>query len=322
VRTWQTTLEVRRITRSPVLVFRKDELVIGWGEGGDFAVLTADDRHAVLHVDDGGEAWITPVSERGTWIDGRQLTGPTRFDLDAQLTVAERRLEIGESIVSLAAAPTRSPAVHSRWQLEIQQAEADPPQTHVFARPRIAIGAGGTSDLLLPGEDVASPHCELRIDAEGRVEVADLGSQLGTCIDGRALAAPAPLSPGAELGVAEYVIRLVEPPRALEVPSWQLTFDIQARGGEKETRVFRKDQIWIGRTSVNDIALGTGNCSRRHCFVAVRPDGVAVVVDGQSTNGTWLNGRKVTPSAPMRPGDSIYVGNYSITLARDPERLG
>src|SRR6185295_14199371 len=215
VTVWRTALEVRRITQSPVLVFRKDELVIGWGDDADVAVLTADDRHASLRVDDAGQAWVAPLSERGTWIDGRRITGPTRFDVEDQLAVAEDRLAIGESIVALAAAPTRSPVAHSRWQIELVQREASPPQVQTFAQARIAVGSTAAADLVLPGEDVSAPHCELRIDGDGRIEVADLGSQLGTCLNGRAIAGAAPLAPGDELAVAEYVIRLVERPQAI-----------------------------------------------------------------------------------------------------------
>jgi pSer/pThr/pTyr-binding forkhead associated (FHA) protein len=210
------------------------------------------------------------------------------------------------------------------WQttLEVRRL-AGSPEVHAFQRPRIAIGAAGAADLLLPGDAVSSPHCELRIDAEGRIEVADLGSRLGTRVNGRALTAPAPLAPGDELAVADYAIRLVEPPRALEAPAWQLTFDVEPRGGgARETKVFRQDQVWIGRGRTNDIALPKGNASRRHCYVAVRPDGVAVVVDSGSTNGTFVNGRLAVGPTPLSAGDKIYVGDHLVTLARPPERIG
>jgi pSer/pThr/pTyr-binding forkhead associated (FHA) protein len=124
--------------------------------------------------------------------------------------------------------------------------------------------------------------------------------------------------------VGGYAIRLAGPPRALDAPSWQLIFEIEPRGGaaERQTRVFRRDHVWIGRGSACDISLPRSNASRRHCYVTVRPDGAAFVADGGSTNGTWLNGERISGPTPLAAGDKIYVGNYHISLARPPERIG
>lgn len=216
------------------------------------------------------------------------------------------------------------------WEitLEVRRAATDaiaavqPPELHKFQRPRIAIGAGGTADLQLPGDGVSTPHCELLLDDSGGVRVADLGSRLGTLVNGRPLTEPAPISPDDEIGVPGYSIRLTRPARSLDAPGWQLTFEIERRGGERTTKVLRQDHVWIGRASACDISLPNSNVARRHCYVAVRPEGVAYVADSMSTNGTYLNGSRVGPATPLRVGDKIYVGDFLISLTRPPERIG
>lgn len=108
-----------------------------------------------------------------------------------------------------------------------------------------------------------------------------------------------------------------------DAPTWQLTFEIASRhaSGEPRTQVLRKDRVWIGRTSECDISLPRSNASRRHCYVIVRPDGVALVGDSMSTNGTYLNGYRVAEPTQIGVGDKIYVGDYVISLARPPERI-
>ena len=62
----------------------------------------------------------------------------------------------------------------------------------------------------------------------------------------------------------------------------------------------------IGRLPECAVVLDDTNISRRHAQVAL-DDGAVVVTDLGSTNGTFVNGRRVT-RATVRPGDEITVG--------------
>src|SRR5580693_2353253 len=62
----------------------------------------------------------------------------------------------------------------------------------------------------------------------------------------------------------------------------------------------------IGRLPECAVVLGDTNISRRHAQVAM-DDGAVVVSDLGSTNGTFVNGRRIT-RATVRPGDEITVG--------------
>ena len=63
----------------------------------------------------------------------------------------------------------------------------------------------------------------------------------------------------------------------------------------------------IGREGC-DVLLPDPEVSRRHAVVRVA-DGVASVEDVGSTNGTWLNGRRVEGRAELRAGDELRLGN-------------
>jgi hypothetical protein len=63
----------------------------------------------------------------------------------------------------------------------------------------------------------------------------------------------------------------------------------------------------IGREVGNTIHLGTDNTvSRRHARILKQGDGW-VIRDEGSSNGTWVNGVRVTEH-PLRPGDEIQIG--------------
>ncbi len=69
----------------------------------------------------------------------------------------------------------------------------------------------------------------------------------------------------------------------------------------------------IGRSRQCDVVVSDPNVSRQHA--EVRPRGGSwVVSDMGSTNGSSLNGRKLSGPEVLKPGDEIEVGTSSITF--------
>lgn len=87
---------------------------------------------------------------------------------------------------------------------------------------------------------------------------------------------------------------------------------VQARN---ETRSFEFDQpvITIGRSDVNDIVLPTAKVSKRHARIEATATGL-LITDLKSTNGTYLNGRKVLAPSAMSDDDRMHVGEFILTV--------
>src|SRR4051794_41266274 len=92
---------------------------------------------------------------------------------------------------------------------------------------------------------------------------------------------------------------------------------ITEKGGEPKALSFDKDEISIGRVTGNDIVLPKGNVSKRHSKIVIR-DGLLEVSDLKSTNGTYVNGRKIAEPMGVTTSDKIYVGDFMIILEGDP----
>jgi DNA-binding CsgD family transcriptional regulator len=63
----------------------------------------------------------------------------------------------------------------------------------------------------------------------------------------------------------------------------------------------------IGRTSSGVVALEDDGVSRRHAKVQVSLDGMATLFDLESTNGTFVNGARISRIG-LREGDRIQIG--------------
>jgi pSer/pThr/pTyr-binding forkhead associated (FHA) protein len=82
----------------------------------------------------------------------------------------------------------------------------------------------------------------------------------------------------------------------------------------KETAVSHTAAVTVGRLSDNTIVIDNSAVSSRHIRIA-REGPQFVVEDLESTNGTFVNGDKITKRA-LRHGDTILVGKHKIFFDR------
>lgn len=94
---------------------------------------------------------------------------------------------------------------------------------------------------------------------------------------------------------------------------------VTEKGGNEQHLDFDKSEITIGRVKGNDIVLSKGNVSKRHARIVLK-DGKYIVVDLKSTNGTYVNGRKITSPLVVKQTDKIYIGDFILNIDdKEPE---
>ena len=70
----------------------------------------------------------------------------------------------------------------------------------------------------------------------------------------------------------------------------------------------RTQRVTIGTAPGNDLLLNEPTASRRHAALERRA-GRWQVIDLGSTNGTYINGRRITAPSPLQRGDELRFGN-------------
>jgi len=70
----------------------------------------------------------------------------------------------------------------------------------------------------------------------------------------------------------------------------------------------------IGRFPSNDIVLRDDPVSRRHCVILVHATGGCELHDTASTNGTFVNGKRVCGPVQLESGDLVQVWKRSFFL--------
>ncbi|MEM9881994.1 MAG: FHA domain-containing protein [Planctomycetota bacterium] len=85
--------------------------------------------------------------------------------------------------------------------------------------------------------------------------------------------------------------------------------------GKPETYHVPGTGAWVIGRDRGDLVLTDSRVSRRHAEVSVQ-NGVFVIRDLGSSNGTWVNGRRVAGLAELEQGDRIQVGRVTLLVGQ------
>src|SRR6266478_7592692 len=91
------------------------------------------------------------------------------------------------------------------------------------------------------------------------------------------------------------------------------------KGGATQRLDFECEEITIGRVDENDICLPKGNISKKHTKIVVK-DGKIIVLDLKSTNGTFVNGKKLAGPQVISPDDKVFIGDFILNV--EPPDIG
>jgi serine/threonine protein kinase len=83
-----------------------------------------------------------------------------------------------------------------------------------------------------------------------------------------------------------------------------------------------RGQVTIGRSADNDIVLPVSQVSRQHASIQCSREGCRIV-DGGSTNGTFVNGFRLLAENPwpLQPGDQLAIGPVKLLVVLPAGRI-
>jgi len=92
--------------------------------------------------------------------------------------------------------------------------------------------------------------------------------------------------------------------------------EVQSNEGFPRRVLLNRPRLVIGRSEESDVFLPDTLLSRRHAEIEQRSDGF-YLIDLGSTNGTFLNGARVTGEQRLRHGDLIAVGDSKLVFSEN-----
>ncbi len=172
---------------------------------------------------------------------------------------------------------------------------------------KYVMGSDGGCDIRVAGEDVSANHAEFHVNGDS-VELVNLVGGAALTVNGRAISGAATLNPGdvVQLGGDEFV--LLDPKASkgdpVNLTSANSGWALKALNTALADKHFPLEGLQtIGRSQECDVSLGVVHLSRKHAKVTVTDRGLQVQ-DLNSSNGTYINGKKVNQAIAIA-GDEI-----------------
>ncbi|HEU4869544.1 MAG TPA: FHA domain-containing protein [Pyrinomonadaceae bacterium] len=111
------------------------------------------------------------------------------------------------------------------------------------------------------------------------------------------------------------------PSGAPTMPDIQVVARITQPNGTREVPLIFKPggkRLNVGRASDNELTLNDGSVSKIHAALLMTAEGTLLVADTGSTNGTYINGRRITygESRQIEEGDVIGFGDVEVRLRK------
>jgi pSer/pThr/pTyr-binding forkhead associated (FHA) protein len=230
---------------------------------------------------------------------------------------------------------------------------------YAIAGASLVFGRDASCDVVVPGKDVSRRHAEIMQTPKGylivdsstngtsvndarvegqrllaRADVITIGEekfrfyadtaapppenpQPGPAASAPSAAAPLPPTKGPSL--RETVHGVPAAPR----PAGAALANFLVRGGAlKGQRLGVKTPVVnIGRADYNDLVLPDESVSTAHAKLQ-RREGVWVLVDLDSTNGTFIDGDQIKGEAPLVPGATVRFGDVLLVFEPTDEGVG
>ncbi len=142
----------------------------------------------------------------------------------------------------------------------------------------------------------------------------------------RAAGAPGPVAPpagaGDRLRHTVHGMEAAVPPGARPPASGPLASFLVRSGVLTGQRLAVKTPIVnVGRADYNDVVVPDPSVSTSHAKLQ-RREGVWVLVDLDSTNGTFVDGERVKGEAPLAPGAMVRLGDVQLVFEPTDDALG
>jgi pSer/pThr/pTyr-binding forkhead associated (FHA) protein len=173
-----------------------------------------------------------------------------------------------------------------------------------ISESRITLGRAADADISVPGNsDISRFHAQIEFTPDGP-RLKDMNSLNGTYVNGQQVPREGiMLKPGDKIQLAkggpEFTFGEQYSPgayrqHALEFNGQNLPID--------------KAKVVLGRGTDADIKFAGDNVSRNHAELEFTADG-PMLRDKGSTNGTYVNGERITGDVKLKPGDRIRIGD-------------
>lgn len=163
----------------------------------------------------------------------------------------------------------------------------------------IKIGRGKNNDVVINDAVVSTSHAIISVSDFGEISIEDLNSKNGTFVNGKRIT-KAVLTSSSIVVLGNHSI------------DWKQIVQTAKNKPAKSPISFPHDVVEkkiIGRNPMSQIRYSFDDVSDKHAYICKKSNGEIVIIDNNSTNGTYVNGSKISIPYTLRKGDIVNISN-------------
>ncbi len=257
-------------------------------------------RHAEIIVTPKGYV-VTDMSSNGTFVNGERVVGQRLLSRADVVRVGDHEFRFYADAAVQPEPSAPQPANRSAAAAGAKYRLSDTLHGVPATPSPPGAGAGAGAPAAAPGVPSPSP-----ISSAPRPEPT----------------APEPAAAGAKYRLSDTLHGV---PATHSPPRSEQPLPAPAAGGTLANLIVRKGKLKghrfpirvpivnVGRAEYNDIVVPDQSVSSAHAKIQLR-EGIWMVVDLDSTNGTFVDGDKVSGDAPIAPGAVLRFGEISVVF--------
>ncbi len=178
------------------------------------------------------------------------------------------------------------------------------------------VGSSKSCQIQFAGPDILPEHARL-YTRDGTLWIEPIGSSK-LMLNGSPITAASVINNGdwVAFGAILLQVHLPEEPTDKEKSEAQPALDVAAKHGS--------DEVIIGRAPGCGLPIDSPLISREHARLLITADGIWLE-DLRSTNGTWVNGKRIEERLQLHPGDQISFANFGFVFtgtSLEPTEVG
>src|SRR5579859_487922 len=295
-------------------------------------------RHARLSRGDSGYVVEDLGSTNGTFINSERIPGPRLLangdslhiggdvELRVVLTPAPQAVpapRVTVKAASQAGAPTISqPAVSAGTVIMpsplapptplpppvlVVSASGRPPVTYSLTVARLRIGRQTDNDIVVDNPFVSRYHAELEKRGPDYFLIPSTTVSNTLQVNGQPVMEPVRLQHGAKIRIGGAG------PGEMVLLDYLVPAEQRDQAGQRTIQFADKQLLSLGRDKDNAIVLAAPSVSRFHAEIE-KVGHRYRVRDLRSSNGTFVNGKRIDGEVWVHPGDAIQIGPYRFVV--------
>lgn len=303
--------------------------------------------HAEIYKDDEGNLWIVDLSSKnGTFVNGKRIEGKYPLKVWDIITIDENEIElidperepptiVREAIKSEELLTQVRESIKENIEIKLVGISDIVKGKEYVIKGTLRVGRSLNNDIVINDPNISRNHAELEVVKDG-ILVRDLDSTNGTFINNRKIKEgvarvgdeiafdkavfkverkfeEAPTLVGEKLSIEKTQINSTVSDKTQVTTATLHQFLLLGVSSEVSGKTFSldKSEVIIGRSPECDIVIQDNTVSARHARLIQRNNSWNIE-DLDSTNGTFVNNKRVTKAYPLVGGEIIRLGKVEL----------